>query len=160
MAMSTKDVPGANPQNADVLAMGSWAEHDDGSLILVESTEGGRVVYSMFDFAQGEIVEYRDAMEQKAFEDQFSWPGSVGDVRWTWHDKTPFPWDRILDDARPGLRHPSASQQLSAAQRVAQSLNLRARALSADRKSMLRSMRRGVGHIMQGIRDAVKELRP
>lgn len=49
--MSTNDVPGANPKNADVLAMGCWAEHEDGSLIFVESVEGGTVVYSIFDIA-------------------------------------------------------------------------------------------------------------
>lgn len=32
--MSTNDVPGAKTENRDVLAMGCWAEHEDGSLIL------------------------------------------------------------------------------------------------------------------------------
>jgi len=33
--MSTNDVPGAKAANNDALAMGCWAEHADGSLILM-----------------------------------------------------------------------------------------------------------------------------
>lgn len=50
--MSTNDVPGANPVNGDKLGMGCWAEHQDGSMILVEGTEGNRVIYSIFDMAR------------------------------------------------------------------------------------------------------------
>jgi hypothetical protein len=49
--MSTNDVPGARAENHDQLAIGCWAEHDDGSLVLVESTEAGRVIFSVFDLA-------------------------------------------------------------------------------------------------------------
>jgi len=73
--MSTNDVPGAKPENHDVLAMGAWAEHDDGSLIFVEAVEAGTVVYSIFD-VQDPPVEYRDAMPETGFKERFSWrPG-------------------------------------------------------------------------------------
>lgn len=119
--MSTNDVPGAKPENRDQLAMGCWAEHDDGSLILVESTEGGRIVYSIFDVARKPITEYRDAMAEGAFKKQFSWKGGA-DIKWTWHDKTAFPWDRIIrEGARDGARFADVEEQLSAAERVRRS---------------------------------------
>jgi len=62
--MSTNDVPGHNPVNNDELRSNCWAEHDDGSLILVQSTEGGRVIYMMFDLSVEPVVEYRDAMPE------------------------------------------------------------------------------------------------
>ena len=125
--MSTNDVPGYKDENNDELAMGSWAEHDDGSLILVESTEGDRVVYSVFDMSTTPITEYRDAMPTKDFEKQFSWdPKSKKGIKWTWHDKTAFPWDRIIKNgAKDGLRHASAEDLLTAAERVAKSRKLR-----------------------------------
>src|SRR5258708_17935738 len=98
--MSTNDVPGYNPANNDVLACGCWAEHNDGSLIFVESTEINRVIYSIFDMAKQPPVEYRDAMTEVAFKKAFSWhPGSrdaadFDDLICTWHDKSPFPLDR------------------------------------------------------------------
>jgi hypothetical protein len=68
--MSTNDVPGFNPANNDELKAQCWAEHEDGSLLLVQSTEGGRVVYMMFDISDG-IAEYRDAMPEKQFKEVF-----------------------------------------------------------------------------------------
>lgn len=133
--MSTNDVPGARPANRDQLAMGCWAEHEDGSLILVESTEGGRTIYSIFDVDKDPITEYRDAMNEGAFKQAFSWaPGKSKDERWTWHDKTAFPWDRIIrDGARDGVRHASADDLLTAAERVRRSRELHAgRAVDAD----------------------------
>jgi len=80
--MSTNDVPGYNPANADTLKALCWAEHKDGSLILVESTENGRVIFSMFDISGKDknpptsIIEFRDAMPEKGFKQTFSWnPG-------------------------------------------------------------------------------------
>jgi len=118
--MSTEDVPGYKPENRDTLAMGAWAEHEDGSLILVESTEGGRVIYSIFDMVKP-VIEFRDAMAEGAFKRKFSWRS--GDAltadRWTWHDKTPFPWDRIISaGARAGSRHADVEDQLTEAERV------------------------------------------
>lgn len=121
--MSTNDVPGANPSNHDSLAMGCWAEHEDGSLIVVESAEGGRIVYSIFDTATKPVTEYRDAMAEGAFKKAFSWnPKDPASEKWTWHDKTPFPWDRVIKGgARDGARFASADDHLTAAERVRRS---------------------------------------
>jgi hypothetical protein len=125
--MSTNDVPGANPANRDALAMGAWAEHADGSLIFVESNEGARVIYSIFDMSKTPIVEFRDAMPEVNFKREYSWdPARPSGEKWTWHDKTPFPWDRVIrEGARDGLRYASARDQLTAAERVAERLRLR-----------------------------------
>ena len=135
--MSTYDCPGENPANHDKLAMGCWAEHADGSLMLVESTEGDRVIYSMFDMDKNPPIEYRDAMSEISFKSTFTWkPGDdkkgwfskkiVPNEKWLWHDKTPFPWDRIIKaGVSDGPRYPSAAHTISAAERVAQSLRLR-----------------------------------
>lgn len=123
--MATHDVPGANAANHDQLAMGCWAEHDDGSLLFVESTEGKSVVFSMFDLTQDPIVEFRDRLREKDFKEKFSWkPGSKKE-KWTWHDKTPFDWDRVIKaGAKDGVRHACAHDQLSAAARVAKALGI------------------------------------
>lgn len=127
--MSTNDVPGANPANADELKMGCWAEHRDGSLILVESTEASRIIYSIFDMAAApaRVIEYRDAMPETSFKSTFSWD-STGkksmNEKWTWHDKTPFPWDRIIKGgAKDGARAASAQHVLNAAQEIMESRN-------------------------------------
>ncbi len=126
--MATCDVPGANPANADELRNGVWAEHEDGSLLLVQSTEGGRVVYMMFDLTTHPITEYRDAMPEKGFKKAFSWnPKDKDSIKWTWHDKTPFPWEKVIrEGANPGMHFPSADDQITAAERVAIARRLRA----------------------------------
>jgi len=135
--MSTSDVPGYKAQNRDELAMGSWAEHEDGSLMLVQGNEGGKVVYMMFDTSATPMIEWRDAMAEKAFKEQFSFDTSkpatkkpkgkkVPNIKWTWHDKTPFPWDRIIDaGAQSGQHIASADQLLTAAAAVAKSRTLK-----------------------------------
>lgn len=136
--MATHDVPGANPANNDKLAAMAWAEHADGSLILVESTEGGRVVFSVFDTSQDPILEYRHALMEDDFKAKFSWKSGnqVTADKWTWHDKTPFDWDRVIKaGAQPGLKYPSAGDQLTAAQRVAQALGLQAQAIDKTKLS-------------------------
>lgn len=130
--MSTNDVPGAKTQNKDVLAMGCWAEHEDGSLIFVESVEGGRVVYVIFDMAQTPPIEYRDAVAEKAFKADFSWKGGK-DIKWTWHDKTPFPWERIIDaGGRGGPGYASADHLMTAAEQVAKSRKMRGKKVDPD----------------------------
>lgn len=132
--MSTNDVPGFNPAHKDVLAQGCWAEHEDNSLIFVKSVEGGRVIYEIYDMAQDPPVYYQDAMREDAFKQQFSW--SAGDTgipkdKWTWHDKTVFPWDRVIQSIQSPLpQQSSAVATLSAAARVAESLKLRAQELN------------------------------
>lgn len=154
--MSTNDVPGAKASNNDVLAMGSWAEHDDGSLILVEAVEAGRVVYSIFDVADTP-VEYRDSMPESGFKNQFSWkPGSSG-LKWTWHDKTPFPWDRVMRDFKSGSRRISADDEITAAQRVAESLNLRAGSIQ-QRYYEDPAKQRAVNKLWEGFQNALAEL--
>ena len=95
--MATQDCPGANPANADVLAAGCWAEHDDGSLLFVKGTENQQVIYELYDLAQQPPVYYQDAMREDAFKKAFSYPpvGSSPE-RWTWHDKTNFPWTKVM----------------------------------------------------------------
>jgi len=130
--MSTHDVPGYNPANADTLKALCWAEHKDGSLILVESTENGRVIFSMFDMSgknkkpPTSIIEFRDAMPEKGFKQTFSWnPKKPDSEKWLWKDKTPFPWDRIIKvGSKDGMRYVSADDQINAAQRVAKAMNL------------------------------------
>lgn len=126
--MSTNDVPGAVAANNDTLGMGCWAENDDGSLVLVESTEANRVIFSVFDMSRDPIMEYRSAMPDGDFKRYFSWtvPGAKKKAKWTWHDKTAFPWDRIIKEgAKPGVKYASAGDQLNAAQRVAEDLKMK-----------------------------------
>lgn len=149
--MSTHDVPGANPANNDELAMGCWAEHTDGSLVFVESTEGDRVIYSIFDMSRTPPVEYRDAMPTETFEDRFGRDNDVGP--WTWHDKTPFDWDRVIRTGVPdGVRAAFAEHTLSAAQRVADSLRLRG--AEVDRETVVNR----VGGIWGKLSRAIAEL--
>lgn len=153
--MSTSDVPGARSANADTLAMGCWAEHDDGSLIFVESVESGSVVYSIFDLEPEPVVEYRDAMPEAGFKRRFSFPNKDG-LHWTWHDKTPFPWERVMQNFRPGTRHASAEATMTAAQRVAESLALRAERVRE--RTVATPAGQAVG-MMQRIHNAIDALR-
>lgn len=152
--MSTHDVPGAVAEHHDVLRQGCWAEHDDGSLIYVYDTEGGRVVYSVFDLAQDPPVEYRDAMTEELFKRVFSWTEDgdepLDDLLWTWHDKTSMPWERVMREYPAGTRHVSALDQLTAAQRVRDSLHLKASAVPPHRPA------RGV---LERLRAALEEVR-
>lgn len=126
--MATNDCPGANPANADVLAAGCWAEHADGSLLFVKGTEAQQIVYELYDLDQDPPVYYQDAMRDQPFKDSFSYPPTgKSQEKWTWHDKTPFPWSRVMktfDKPRPV--HADVHDTLSAAARVAESLRLRA----------------------------------
>lgn len=156
--MSTNDVPGANPDNDDELGMGCWAEHDDGSLIFVESTEGDRVIYSMFDMAKTPPIEYRDAMAQPTFEKTFSYGNDLDEV-WTWHDKTAFPWDRIIKAGIPdGTRHAFARHTQAAAERVADSLKLRGEEVSRDLGHRTETVLRRSGGIWDKLSRAIAEL--
>lgn len=160
--MSTNDVPGYKEYNQDELAMGAWAEHEDGSLILVESTESGRVIYSVFDMAHDPPMEYRDAMPEASFKRTYSWD-PVGskklNEKWTWHDKTPFPWEKIIKQFKDGPRAAAAEhittaaerimasreRHSTAAQRVADELRLRGQEL--DRSDFEDRMERVLGKV-------------
>lgn len=170
--MSTNDVPGHNPKNADVLAMGCWAESADGSLIFVESVENGRVIYSMFDAAFTPVVEYRDAMPELEFKTVFSWKADrkavqgkpaakvPTTIQWTWHDKTPFPWDRVIKKgAKDGARFASAADQLSDAQRVADSLQLRGEKFAESQADHMVPKTYGkVSGVFAGLADRIRRL--
>ena len=121
------------------------------------TVEGGNVVYSIFDMAQDTPVEYRDSMNESGFKDQFSWkPNDKDSIKWTWHDKTPFPWERIMGDFPSGAKFPSVRAALNAAQRVAESLHLRAGKIR-DR-DVPESRQKSVGEMIDGIAEAVKKL--
>ncbi len=149
--MSTADVPGAVPANLDTLHTGCWAENadDDNSYILVEGVENGRVVYEVFDTSKTPPVAFRDVMSETRFKQRFTRAG------WTWHDKTEFPWESVIQrglqaGARPVLGQDAidsaadiedAMDRLAddddtgaggATRRVARDLGLRGRALRAE----------------------------
>ena len=161
--MSTQDVPGHGSAKSDTLCMGVWGEHNDGSLLFVESTEGGRVIYSIFDMAHDPIVEYRDAMPEKGFKETFSFDSknSKVDDGWVFHDKTPFPWDNVMAaGAKDGVRYASAEDQLNAAQKVAESMKLRSRTFNQNNWEHLREQIGRKGRmIADKIQRAVDELK-
>jgi len=159
--MSTHDVPGANPINNDVLALGCWAEHDDGTLIFVQAAEGGRVIYSVFDMAEDPILEYRDAMPEKGFKEKFSYGKDTTDL-WTWHDKTPFPWDRVIKaGARSGQRVADVEEELNAAKRLARSRKLHGDEVEDDEYAHFEEVKRSkpARSIINRIQRAIGELR-
>lgn len=144
--MSTNDVPGANPVNNDELKMGCWAEHEDGSLLFVQGTENDTVIYSMFDTSKQPLIEWRDMMPIGDFEIMFSCTAkdihktvsdskgrSIQKEQWTWHDKTAFPWDRVIKaGAQSGARFASAADVMSVAERIGKDLRLRGERVNAD----------------------------
>jgi hypothetical protein len=170
--MSTNDVPGlkdtktGKSKHNDELAMGCWAEHDDGSMIFVESSEDGRIVYSVFDLADVEVIEYRDSMSELGFKKAFSYVADADDddddgddfaTPWTWHDKTPFPWDRVIAmGGRDGGRPASAEHVLNAAEKVARSRNMHRRKFNYD--SALAKAGSLGGRIVGKIQRAIGEL--
>ena len=131
--MSTQDVPGANPRNADRLDIGCWAENkDDDSLIHVIGHEAGSVVFQLYDLNEDPVLYYQDAMIEQEFKDFFSAPPTgSSDVVWTWHDKKSFPWDRVMK--RMSMKAPQyadVQDQLSVAQKVARKLGLKSKKLA------------------------------
>ena len=116
------------------------------------------MIYSLFDVAQDPPVEYRDAMPENGFKERFSWKAKDADKwKWTWHDKTPFPWTRIMKDFPSGQRPASANAIVSAAQRVAESLKLRAQSVR-DRQEERPTFQRAARTIMSGIKEAIEAL--
>ena len=153
--MSTSDVPGANPQNGDKLKMGCWAQHDDGSMLFVESTEGGRVIYSVFDLSLDPPVEFRDSMTEKGFKEIYTKAG------WTWHDKTPFPWDDIIPlGAKSGFKYASAEDQITEAERIARARELRRQQFQTSKWAHYAEQIGNKGRVITDkIQRAIKELR-
>lgn len=162
--MATTDVPGAKKSNRDKLAIGCWAEHSDGSLLLVEGMERGKVIYSIFDMSQEPVVEFRDAMPEEGFKDYFSFDDKRPDMeRWLWHDKTTFPWDRVMRHFKAGYKAPSGLDQVSAARRVADRMKLKGQQLNSSDVSDKVDLVEKVGKVGQivvsKIQDAIRELR-
>lgn len=158
--MATQDVPGANPANADKLAHGNWAEHADGSLILVEGNESGRVVFQMFDLTHRPYTRWLGAMTEAEFKLKFSFkPIGTSTERWTWHDKTSFPWDRVMSVFQaPKPEFVNPEDELSAAQRVAESLKLHGQRLTEDIVAGRAEQKARRGHaIWDRIDSAVRE---
>lgn len=129
--VSTNDVPGHKPENHDQLAMGSWAKHEDGSLIFVQSVENKRVVYMLFDMSRMPPRRWQGAMDETKFKRHFSWDPKKARTdpthfKWTWHDKTPFPWDDVMEEIDEEPMVKTAGEIQSAAERVAEALGLRA----------------------------------
>lgn len=155
--MSTNDVPGANPSNGDSLGVGCRAEHKDGSLILVEGTEGGRVIFSVFDMAKKPPIEYRDAMPRVNFDKQFSRNLGGNADNWIWHDKSAFPWDKIIKaDVKDGTKPVSADHVLNAAQEIIES-----RDRFAGTRSRLPDVDYGNSHdIGGGLKVGVRGIQP
>ncbi len=133
--MSTNDVPGANKANFDKLSRGCWAEHADGSLIYVKDIdENDRVIFEILDLkASVAPVHYSHAMALKEFEKQFSFdPKNPKGLKWTWHDKTPFPWEKVMKVVSSPVPSMSADDTLSAAAKIAESLRARMQDLDED----------------------------
>jgi len=156
--MSTNDVPGHGAAKQDVLALGVWAEHEDGSLIFVKGVEAGTVVASMFDVAPDPPVEYRLAMDETGFKERFSWKGG-DDEKWSWHNRIPFVWARVMRDFPSGVRSVSASDQISAARRVAESLDLRAGAVQ-ERAHLNPTIAAGANKMMEGFLEIWGSMKP
>lgn len=167
--MSTNDVPGANAKNFDKLAPGCWAEHDDGSLVIVLATEANRVLFEVFDTTEEPITTWKYALTLAEFNKRFSVPPTgASDIKWVWHDKTDFPIDRIIEEgAKPGPDFASATDQLSAAERLRRSLGDKGvpEAAPVDPASFAHLRDQilnipGARKIWEGIQDALKSIRP
>lgn len=163
LEMSTYDVPGANPINGDELKMGAWAEHPDGSMIHVESTENNRVVYHLFDTSKQPVIRYLDTMPEVSFKKTFSWKDGSKD-KWIWHDKTPFPWDRVIAAGFSDGYTPAAGDIRTAAERIAQHLGLEGRRLReedilhrADQTAPANAIMAKIGRAMDALVDAWKK---
>ena len=157
--MSTNDVPGARAANNDELAMGCWAEHEDGSLIFVASNEASTVVYHIFDVSRDPVIDYRDAMDETGFKEKFSFdPAGPNTEKWVWHDKTPFPWDRVMANFPDGSSVSSAAGLLSAAARVAQHLGLQGRDLDPDDHAHKKDLPRDTKSLLKKVQDAIGDL--
>lgn len=118
--MSTNDVPGHNPSNRDALHGGCWAEHVDGTLLYVLGTEGKEVLYEIYEVpSTRKPTMYRDRMPLRDFETQFSYDvANPKSVKWTWHDKTMFPWDRVDKQFKSGVKPISAQAVIDEANGV------------------------------------------
>ena len=98
--MATTAVPGAVKANRDRLAAGCWAEHKDGSLILVNDVAAGKVMFEIYDPSGTPGTTVHAQWDEARFKTEFSYP-AIGEQDWLWHDKSKFPYDRVLA-GKPG----------------------------------------------------------
>ena len=118
------------------------------------------MVYSIFDVGVDPPVEYRDAMPEVGFKLQFTWdPKKPQGIKWTWHDKTAFPWDRVMKNFPQGSKAVSAMEQMSAAQRVAESLSLQGQAIADRPEAMSSVAQQSASTIMDRLRNAIGALK-
>lgn len=130
--MSSEWVPGSNPANGDKLAIGCWAESGKDSLLFVKGFDPEKkiVTFELYDLSIDPIVAFTERMAEQGFRDVFV-KGPGKDQGWIWRDKSQFPWDRVAKEgARPGMAYASATDQLSAAARLAHALELKGIALT------------------------------
>lgn len=133
--MSTNDVPGANPANGDQLRPGCWAEAPDGRMLLnVEAVNEDRVIFSYFLLNTKPVTSGRFASPRDVFMRKFSFReeekksmwgrgkkkgddstiDDKGNIKWTWHDKTAFPWNRIIEAGLPeGMQYALTEDQIT-----------------------------------------------
>ena len=161
--MSTNDVPGANPVNKDYLDRGAWAEDkDQTSLVHVIGKEAGSVVFQIYDLTEDPIIFYQNAMIESEFKDFFSVPPvGTSDVEWTWHDKTDFPFDKVMKRfSSKTSHHADVQDQMSVAQRIAAKLKIKGKRLTEDDVSAHTDQERGRGlAIIDAIGDALSKIR-
>lgn len=160
--MSTNDVPGAKSSNNDKLSRGCWAEHDDGSLIYVKDIdENDRVIFEIYDLVLNPPAYYPHALAKTDFEKKFSYRNK-NDIKWTWHDKTAFPWDKIMQIIDTPLPVFSAADQISAAERVANSLRARMHDLNIQHVENLSGQkvlsRKQAKKFMNRIKEAIMDM--
>ena len=164
--MATDCAPGyqgpASDSKNDTLHVGCWAESKDGSLLFVKGVEPtlNRVIFSLYDMSASPIMDFTDSMPIDDFKEFFSW-GSVSnkkvkDNKWTWHDKTPFPWSKVVKSgARDGSNFASAADLLSQAARVSQALSITGQTFSKNDvgdfvdKTQVRKLHKKFGDILK-----------
>jgi hypothetical protein len=132
LLMATTDCPGYNPANNDKLHAKCWAEHEDGSMIFIKDIdENDRVIYELFDFSDpAHPLAYPHALSMEDFKKTFSsdHKKKKTNITWLWHDRTGFPWDRVMASiTRPVPAPANVIDTISAAARMADSLNTRLR---------------------------------
>jgi hypothetical protein len=132
--MATQAVPGADPRNLDDLSVGCWAEAKDGSLLHVIGHEGGSVVFQLYDLDEDPPFYYQDAMLEADFKQEFSVPPiGTSRVPWTWHDKTDFPWDRVMKRfSGKAPQYADVEDHLSIAAKIGRKLGMRGRRMAKE----------------------------
>jgi hypothetical protein len=175
--MTTTDTPGSNPANHDKLEVGNWAEHEDGSLVFVLGfDENDSVIFNVYDLQDKAVPTYYTmALPLDEFHENFSFNPKVSTkkskktvtdkVKWLWHDKSPMPWKRVMRYIdRPTPRPVNVSDQLTAATRIADSLDQHfQKVLTREHiEAMTGEERRDAGNpaktIMQRLKNAMNEL--